>query len=132
MLEIIKEYEEDCQLSEVELHDKSMKIPGMKSKWLKIYYEEQKLLSTLEEKQINLQEEYAMKYKDKSGKQLPLHILKHKIQEHTEQDERLQKLAVAIKAQKEVVRFCKELLDLVKNIGFDIKNCVSILELESR
>ncbi len=125
ILELTEELEVDLELNEMNLKDKSMKTPGLKSKWIQIYYEELDYQEKLEEAKEKLKEKYMGTYGEDPNQ--PRFMVERKVSENQD----IKKLNKAFKEQQKVVRY---LTDVNKNImsgfNFDIKNSQEILKME--
>ena len=126
ILEFTEELGKDLDINEMDLGDKSLKAPGLKGKWIQIYYEELDYKEKLEEAKEKLKEKFYKKYGEDEDN--PKFIIDRKLNETIE----IKKLNKAIKEQEKVVRF---LNDVNKNawsgFSFDVKNAIEILKLES-
>ena len=131
IIELSEEYESDIELNEVTLHDTSMKVPGIKCKWLKIYYEESNVLNVLKDKLDDLEKDFIRNFKNKNN-ETPEYVIKMEFEKFKNASDDVAKLKSAVKQQSEVVRYSKELLEMVKGLGWDIQNCTKILDLENR
>ncbi len=125
ILELSEELEVDLELNEMNLKDKALRTPGLKSKWIKIYYEELDYQEKLEEAKEKLKEKYMNTYGETPEE--PRFMVERKVSENQD----IKKLNKAFKEQQKVVRF---LTDVNKNImsrfNFDIKNSQEILKME--
>ena len=124
LVELQNEVVQDLELNDINLHDKSMKCPGIKCKWTQIFFEEEQILKQLEEKLERDIEEYI----EKHGK---MGIPKFKSDAEARKSEAIQKIEKAIKQQKLVVRYLSDIVKIVNNFGYDIKNSTDILKLEN-
>ena len=126
ILEFTEELNKDLNINEMELGEKSLKAPGLKGKWIQIYYEELDFQEKLEEAKEKLKEKFYEKYGESDDN--PKFIIDRKLNETIE----IKKLNKAIKEQEKVVRF---LNDVNKNawggFSFDVKNAIDVVKLES-
>ena len=126
MQELYQEVSSDLYLDQVQLHDKSMKAPSIKAKYVAILFEEQKYLERLEEAKETVLAEYIAKYGSPN-------VPKFKTEGEAAKIDKVQELVKAINDQKDVVRFIDMMLNkAVVNFGYDIKNCVTIVVEENR
>lgn len=124
--ELSQELESDLKLTELNIKEQSLKSPAIKSKWLKISFEEQRYLSKLESAIEKAKEEYVQNHGDIENK--------HKFitMKEAERCDKVRKLEQAIVDQKEVVRYCAEILKVViAGYGWDIRNSVDLTKLEN-
>lgn len=126
ILEFTEELEKDLDINEMELGEKSLKAPGLKGKWIQIYYEELDFKDKMDEAKEKLKEKFYAKYGESDDN--PKFIIDRKLNDTTE----IKKLNKAIKEQDKVLRF---LSDINKNawsgFSFDVKNAIEIQKLES-
>jgi len=125
ILEFTEELEIDLDLDEMELRDKVLRAPGLKAKWIQIYYEELDYKEKLEDARDKIKEKYLSKYGEDPSQ--PKFMINQKISDNDD----VKKIAKALKDQEKVVRF---LTDVNKNIwsgfGYEVKNVLEILRLE--
>ena len=114
----------DLSFTEINIKEKSLKSPGLKTKWLMCYLEEKKFLAKLKDVKKSKLDEYITKHGQ-------LNIPKISTIKLAESDSELVKLDLAIKEQGDVVEFLSGMLDIFKNIGFDIRNTTDLLKIES-
>jgi len=124
IIEIQEEFIQDTELNDFNLHDKTMRCPGIKGKYLSIFFEEEAYLKKLERAEEQLIERYV----EEHGQ---MGIPKFKTESEAEKSEQILKIRKAIKQQKEVVRFCDGLYKIVSAFGFEIKNAIDIIKLEN-
>jgi len=126
ILELTEELETDLVINEMNLKDKALRTPGLKSKWIQIYYEELDYQEKLEEARDKLKDKYLNNYGESPDE--PRFMIERKVNENQD----IKKLEKAFKEQQKVVRF---LTDINKNImsgfNFDIKNVSDILKMEN-
>jgi len=126
MREVYEEVSRDLYLDQIQLHDKAMKAPAIKAKYVTILFEEQKYLERLEDTKETVLAEYIAKHGSPG-------VPKFKIEGEASKLEKVHELDKAIADQKDVVRFVDTLLNkAVTNFGYDIKNCVTIVVEENR
>lgn len=123
ILELQSEVIKDLELDDFIIHDKSMKCPGIKAKWLAILFEEEAYLRKLEEASTQLIEDYIMKHGS-------LGVPKFKCEIEARADADIIKLQIAIKSQKEVTRYMDGVYKIVGAFNFEISNATNILKME--
>lgn len=123
ILDIQAEFTNDLKLNDFNIREKSLECPGIKGKYLSILFEEEAYLNRLEETEEKLIEDYTEQHGNRG-------IPKFKIESEARMDKDIIKIQVAIKRQKEVVRFINELYRIVSAFGFEIKNATEILKME--
>lgn len=126
ILELSQELDSDLEINEMEVKDKSLRSPGLKSKWIQIYYEELDLQDKLEATKNTLTDKYTSEYGESTDD--PPFMVGRKVAENAD----IKKLEKAIKNQQKVVRF---LNDVNRNIwsgfGWDLRNVLDYLKLEN-
>ncbi len=118
-----EEAQEDFQLDDYSLKEKTLASPNIKIKWTRILAEEQKLLKLIESKL----EEYKRAL---VSEKYDINVAQFKKELAIEGDEGVVKYKRAIEDQKDVIRFVEGIVRIAQGFGFDIKNCVDILKLE--
>ena len=124
--ELTEELESDLKLNEINLKEQSLKSPAIKSKWLAISFEEQRYLNKLEDAVEKAKEEYIQNHGDIKNK--------HKFinQKEAERSDKVISIEKAIKNQKEVVRYCQEILKVViSGYGWDVRNSIDLTKIEN-
>lgn len=124
VIELEQELVKDLALNEVILKEKSLSVPGIRSKWNLCYNAEKSYLNKLEKLKDKLIEEYTKNHGE-IGK--PKFITDRE----AAATEQLQKLNDGINTQKEVIRFLDGVMEIMRNFGYDVKNCVDLVKLES-
>ncbi len=114
----------DIKLSEMNIRDKTLSAPGLKVKWLRIFFEEKKLLNKLIESKNLKINEYVINH----GLQ---NVPKLKTIEEAKRSEEIVKLEKFISEQKEVVDYLEQANKIMINYNFDIKNAIDILKMEN-
>jgi len=124
ILEFQKIAMEDLELSDLNIHDKSMRCPGIKAKWWQMYLEEQKYQKKLKEGYEELLDTYVKKY-GKRG------VPKFKAEIELKNNAELKQLEVALKDQDEVVRYLEGLYKIISAFNYEISNATAIMKLEN-
>ena len=124
--DIVGELMEDSAIDEMNVHEKAMETPGIKAKWVQIYYEESGFLKRIEDKLETTKAEYMKKYGETSDE--PAFMVDRKISENKD----IKKLERAISDQKEIVKYVYEINKSVwQGFSYDVKNIIDLLKLES-
>lgn len=111
------------QLSDLNLHEKSLLAPTIHLNILSCYYSENALTKKLEELLSVKKKEYVETY----GKQgMP----RFKIEEEICKSDTLMKIQEKLDEQYIVVKFLRDCVELLKNYNFAVKNCVDLNKLE--
>lgn len=124
----IKEFnkilEEDLKLTDINIKEQSLKTPAIKARWLQYSFEEHAYLKKLEKAKDLLFEQYYQKF-GKPG------VPKYVTEKEVENQKEIIAMDQAIKEQKEILRYLEGVLNIMKGYGFDIKNSIDIIKLES-
>lgn len=122
--ELNKELYEDLKLNEVILTEKSLQCPGIKTKWIQIYYEEKKRLNNLHLLKDKLKDDYVSKFGQEG-------VPKVKTISESEKSNDIQVVNSEIRKQNETVEYLREILDMViKNLGYDIGTAKELIKIE--
>jgi hypothetical protein len=123
MKKLNSEAQEDFQLDDYTLKEKSLASPNIKIKWTRILMEEQRLLKVMEEKR----DEYKRSILDTK---FDVNVAQFKKEIAIDGDEGMVKFKAAIENQKDVIRFVEGILKIAQGFGFDLKNAIDIVKLE--
>jgi hypothetical protein len=116
---------DDVKLLEQNLHDRTLGAPAIKTKWIRISFEEKKLLKRLHEHKKVKVAEYITAHGQKD-------IPKLKTDAEAVKSNEVQKITAAIETQQEVVDYLEQIIKVVlSNFSFDIKNSLDIVKLEN-
>lgn len=122
--ELTIELEDDLKLNEVIITEKALKCPGIKTKWIQIYYEEKKRLNNLNLLKEQLKERYIQNYGQEG-------VPKIKTINESEKSEDIIKISKEIYKQVETIEFLKDIIDIViKNFGYDISTAKELIKIE--
>ncbi len=114
----------DTKVTEMNIREMGLALPGIRSKWIKFKYAEEQTLEKLENHVELLVEEYIAKHGHENA-------VKFKTKAEAEQSKQVLKTKTAILMQKDVVKFINDAINLnIKSISFDIKNCTELFKLE--
>lgn len=124
LLDINKEFIADVELKELNLSQKTLATPAIKTKWLMIYLEEKNMLKLLRDKKTELSEEYVTSH-GKPG--IP------KIQTKLEIEKSSEIIAISAKIYEQalVTEYLENTLKIVGGYNFDISNAIKIVQIES-
>lgn len=126
MKDLADEAAEDFQLTDFNLKEKTLLSPNTKIKWVRILAEEQRFLSALEERM----KEYKQKILDTKFNIKTVND--YKVNLDLEKDGGVKKINEAITEQKDVIRLVEGIVKIAQGFGYDIRNCVDIVKLESQ
>lgn len=115
---------EDFKLNDLNIKEKSLACPGIKTRWLIQYLAEKKYLKTLESAlKVKIDE-----YVEKNGKP---GIPKIKTRDEAKGDSDINKIKRAINEQYEVIEFLEGVVKIVSSLNFDIKNSIDLVKIEN-
>ena len=114
--------EEDLKLTEMNIKEQALKCSNYKTKWLKIYFIECSILSTLEDTKNECIEKYTS-YND--------NVPKFKADIEANKQQQVLELDKKIKIQKEVVRYLEKAIQIVGAFGYDISTSKELIKLET-
>jgi len=124
MDELFEDAQKDLDLNEMNIREKALGAPGIRAKWGCIRFAEESLLNKLKNKRENLIDNYTTEFGE-LGK--PKFQLKNELL----QSDEIIKIDKIIRGQKEIVNFVLEMNKTFSQFGFDIKNSLEIMRLES-
>lgn len=123
--DLYNEAKRDFSLTVVNIKDKSLEFPAIKTKWCFKIAQAERLL-----KKMKITYESMLQEVINISKTTKVSAIKTKIKTVTKDD--IQNLKEAIDEQEDIVKFLRLILDSqIKNFGFDIKNAIETIKLES-
>lgn len=125
LIEFKKEFVNDVELKELNISQRTLATPALKTKWLMIYLEEKNMLKKLRDKKKDLSE----KYINEHGKPGVPRIVTEKALERSNE---LIQLDDIIFQQSLVVEFLENTLKIITSYTYDIKNAIEIIKVESQ
>ena len=132
----MKEFEEDMKLTEVNIHDKTLERSGIAAKWARYSYEEErykkKILEKIDElKELLTQKLYEKKKDDIINQRSSDMKIKIEVESLLKKSTQYLKIKEELENQDDIIRFLIEAKQIIGSFGFDIKNAIEILKLES-
>lgn len=121
IIRFTEEAEQDFQLNELNIREKTLECSMMKIKWLKKLFTEQSILKKLEEL-LESKRNYAIENGD-------VNLPKFQKALDVNKREDIVKLEENIKDQKEVIRFVDGVLRIANGFNFDLKNSIDYIKL---
>jgi len=115
---------EDLTLREINIREKALECPALKTKWLMILSEEKKYLKLLKKAKSKSLEDYVQNH----GK---IGVPKLLTSKDAEKQKEITNINQAISDQEEVVEFVEGIVKIFSNLNFDIKNSVDLIKIES-
>ena len=132
----MKEFEEDMKLSEINIHDKTLARSGIAAKWARYSYEEErykkKILERIDElKDLLTQKLYEKKKDDIINQRTTDMKIKIEVESLLKKSTQYAKIKEELENQDDIIRFLIEAKQIIGSFGFDIKNAIEVLKLES-
>ena len=125
--ELKKKVEEDLEITEDNVQQKSLKLANLYSHYLKTYIQELKILKfRLTEKNKIYQQKY---HHYKFEYQYELGAAKE-IETYVNGDDEIHKINLSIQQQEIIVKFLELTLENINNTGYRIKNYIDITKLK--
>jgi len=120
----------DVELNPVNIREKSLKCPAIKVKWLRTYHDENKRL-----KQLKAAEKQLIDSVQRMNPTRPRFQCENDLMQNQPDGSpgKLVTIKAAIEEQEQIVDFMKSVVNsIVDKFGFDIGNCIKLIEAESR
>jgi predicted transcriptional regulator YheO len=123
----IIEAEDDARVDEVTIHDKSMKLPSIKHKWVARLINAKRDESKLIRQKRAAIADIAVKLKEK-GK---VNLSDASINAAASKHESISKIQEQIDEYKDIIEYLEKLERIFSSITWDYKNIVEIMKLET-
>lgn len=123
----VAELEEDVKLDELNLKEAALTLPGKKAKWVSRLMLEKSELIELTKKKNNLVSSVIEAVKAES----PVKMTYPSLKEAAERHSAVAELNLEIKERESVVEFLERVEKTIHSIGFDIKNLIELLKMET-
>ena len=132
----IKEFEEDMQLDESNIHDKTLSRSGIAAKWARYSYEEERYKKTISEKidqlkETLMQKMYEKKKNDIINQRASEMTIKIDVEKLLKKSSQYLEIRKELEAQDDIIRFIMEAKQIIGSFGYDIKNAIEVLKLEN-
>ena len=132
----MKEFDADVSLNEVNIHEKAMLRASIAAKWCRYEYEEKKLKDKMSEAvdKLKADAKKALFEKKRSlieSKMMNESMINIEAEKIIKQSSAYLKIKGSLAAQEEILRFIAEAKQIVAQFGFDLKNAIEVLKLES-
>ena len=130
--EILKLWEEDCKINELDLQQSAREIPELHAKYIKLYQIEKSLLIRLRiaAKRLRLQKYEFLINPTEEGMKLGWEIppqgklLKNEANLYLEGDKDILKLELQVNEQDEKVELLKDIIKAIRERNFIIRNII--------
>jgi len=123
----VQELEDDVRLDELNLKEAALTLPGKKAKWVSRLMLEKTELINLHKKKDKLVTAVIEEVKKESPVKLTYPSLKDAAERHTA----IIELNQEIKEKESVVEFLERVDKTIHSIGFDIKNLIELIKMET-
>lgn len=123
----IQELEEDVRLDELNLKDAALTLPGKKAKWVsRLMMEKSKLIDLSKRK-----DKLVLTVVEEIKKESPVKLTYPSLKEAAERHSKIIDLNLEIKEKESVVEFLERVDKTIHSIGFDIKNLIELIKMET-
>jgi len=125
--EYIKELESDLKISELELKDYQLRLPGIKHKWAGRCIRHKLELNDLRKKRDILKRSLVEKIQEQSPVKLNLPVAERTVEKHSELieiDDRMKQLEL-------IVELLEKSEKTLSSASYDLKNIIDIIKLET-
>ena len=123
----IKELETDLKISELELKDYQLRLPGIKHKWAGRCIRHKLELNDLRKKRDVLKRSLVEKIQEQSPVKLNLPVAERTVEKHSELieiDDRMKQLEL-------IVELLEKSEKTLSSASYDLKNIIDIIKLET-
>jgi hypothetical protein len=123
----IKELETDLKISELELKDYQLRLPGIKHKWAGRCIRHKLELNDLRKKRDILKRSLVEKIQEQSPVKLNLPVAERTVEKHSELieiDDRMKQLEL-------IVELLEKSEKTLSSASYDLKNIIDIIKLET-
>lgn len=123
----IQELEQDVILNELNLKESALTLPAKKAKWVsRLMIEKRKLLDLNDEKNKKIKEAIEVVRKES-----PVKLTTSTLEKAAEQSDEIKRVNLEIKEQEAVIDFLERVEKTMHSIGFDIKNLIELIKMET-
>ena len=123
----IKELEDDVKLDELNLKEAALMLPARKAKWVSRLILEKNNLSELNKKRNRIISEVVDELKKESAVRLATPTLEKAAERHKSVVE----ITTEIDQKQNVIEFLERVEKTIHSIGFDIKNLIEVIKMET-
>ena len=123
----INELEDDVRLDELNLKDAALTLPGKKAKWVsRLMLEKSNLLELSKKK-----DKTVATVIEEIKKESPIKLTYPSLKDAAERHSKIIELSQEIKEKESVVEFLERVDKTIHSIGFDIKNLIELIKMET-
>jgi hypothetical protein len=125
--EYIKELESDLKISELELKDYQLRLPGIKHKWAGRCIRHKLELNDLRKKRDVLKRSLVEKIQEQSPVKLNLPVAERTVEKHSE----LIEIDDKMKQLELIIELLEKSEKTLSSASYDLKNIIDIIKLET-
>lgn len=123
----IEELKTDTAVSEIDLKEKALYLPGIKAKWVSRLILHKNQVNKLEKQKANTIRDLIELYK----KEAPIKLHNTVVKEKAEQSSQVLEITEKISQEKLILDFLERVEKIFSSMSFDISNIVKIVQLET-
>ena len=123
----IKELENDVKLDELNLKEAALMLPARKAKWVSRLILEKNNLNELNKKRNKIINEVVEEIKKDSAVRLATPTLEKAAEKH----KNVVEITAEISQKQNVIEFLERVEKTIHSIGFDIKNLIEVIKMET-
>lgn len=123
----IEELKADTQVSEINLKEKALFLPGIKAKWVARLVQHKNNLNKLEKNKTSAIAKLIEQYKKESPIKLHTGVVKEK----AEASDEVREINEKITQEKLILEFLEKVEKIFSSMSFDLSNIVKIVQLET-
>ena len=123
----IKELEDDVKLDELNLKEAALMLPARKAKWVSRLILEKNNLTELNKKRSKIISEVVEELRKESAIRLATPVLEKAAGRHG----KVVEITSIIDQKQNVIEFLERVEKTMHSIGFDIKNLIEVIKMET-
>lgn len=123
----VKELETDVVLDELNLKEAALMLPARKAKWVSRLIQEKNNLNDLLRKRTKIVNEVV----EEIRKEAPVKLATPTLEKTAERHAKVIEISNEIDERKNVIDFLERVEKTMHSIGFDIKNLIDIIKMET-
>jgi hypothetical protein len=123
----IKELEEDVKIDELNLKEAALMLPARKAKWVSRLIIEKNNLNDLQKERTRIINDVVEEIKKESQVRLATPTLEKAAEKHG----KVVSIAQEIARKQNIIEFLERVEKTIHSIGFDIKNLIEVIKMET-
>jgi len=123
----IKELEEDVKIDELNLKEAALMLPARKAKWVSRLIIEKNNLNDLHKERTRLINDVVEEIKKESHVRLATPTLEKAAEKHG----KVATITQEIARKQNIIEFLERVEKTIHSIGFDIKNLIEVIKMET-